>query len=48
MPYERIKAECYSGYKASERPVAFIFQGVRWEVQKIIDRWYEGGHESIM
>jgi hypothetical protein len=46
MPYERIKVECYSGYKANERPIAFIFQGARWEVQEIIDRWYEGGHES--
>jgi len=46
MPYERIKVECYSGYKANERPVAFIFQGSRREVQEIIDRWYEGGPES--
>jgi len=43
MTYERIKVECYSGYKANERPVAFIFQGSRREVQEIIDRWYEGG-----
>lgn len=46
MPYERIEVECYSGYKANERPVAFTFQGVRREVQEIIDRWYEGGRES--
>jgi hypothetical protein len=46
MPYERIKVECYSGYKANERPIAFIFQGARWEVQEIIDRWCEGDHES--
>lgn len=48
MPYERIKVEYYSGYKANEHPIAFIFQGIRWEVQEIIDCWYEGGHESIM
>jgi hypothetical protein len=35
--------ECYSGYKASERPVAFTFQGRRRKVVEIIDRWYEGG-----
>ena len=43
MPYERIEVECYSGYRANERPVAFNFQGRRWEVAEIIDRWHEGG-----
>ena len=43
MPYERIEVECYSGHKANERPVAFTFQNNRWEIEEIIDRWYEGG-----
>ncbi len=43
MPDERIQVECYSGYKANERPVAFIYGGRRHEVAEIIDRWYEGG-----
>ena len=43
MTDERIQVECYSGYKANERPAAFIYQGRRWEVKEIIDRWYEGG-----
>ena len=43
MPYERVEVECYSGYRVNERPVAFIFQNRRWEVDEIIDRWYEGG-----
>lgn len=43
MHYERIQVECYSGYKANERPVAFSCQGRRHEVAEIIDRWYEGG-----
>lgn len=41
--YEQIQVECYSGYKVNERPVAFTFQGHRWEVSDIMDRWYEGG-----
>jgi hypothetical protein len=41
--YERIRVECYSGYKANERPVAFTYQGRRREVEEIVDRWYEGG-----
>jgi hypothetical protein len=43
MPYETISVECYSGYKADERPVAFTFRQRRYEVAEIIDRWYEGG-----
>ena len=43
MPYEKISVECYSGFKANERPVAFTFQERRWEVAEIVDRWYEGG-----
>jgi hypothetical protein len=43
MPDERIHVECYSCYKANERPVAFTYQGRRQEVAQIIDRWYEGG-----
>jgi len=46
MDYEKIQVECYSGYKANERPVAFTYQGRRWEVKEIIDRWYEGDIES--
>jgi hypothetical protein len=44
--YERIQVECYSGYKANERPVAFSYQGRRWEIEEIIDRWYEGDMNS--
>ena len=46
MPYERIEVECYSGYRANERPVAFTFQDRRWQVEEIIDRWYEGEVQS--
>ena len=40
-----VTVECYSGYKANERPVAFVFQGERLEISEILDRWYEGGIE---
>lgn len=46
MEYERIRVECHSGYKANEYPIAFTFQGRRWDVTEILDRWYEGGVES--
>lgn len=41
-----IKVECYSGFKANERPVAFTYQAQRLEIQEIVDRWYEGGLDS--
>ena len=43
---ERISVESYSGYKLHESPRAFIFKGERYNVQEIIDRWYEGGLKS--
>ncbi|MBN1547869.1 MAG: hypothetical protein JW902_14555 [Syntrophaceae bacterium] len=43
MEYERIQVECHSGHEANLYPVAFTFQGRRWEVLEIVDRWYEGG-----
>ena len=42
MDYEQIQVECCSDYKINERPVAFTYQGRLWEIQEIIDRWYEG------
>jgi hypothetical protein len=41
----RIEVECYSGHRASERPVAFTLGDRRFEVKEIVDRWYEGGLE---
>lgn len=46
MNYEQIQVECYSGYKANERPIAFTYHGRRLEISEIIDRWYEGGVKS--
>jgi hypothetical protein len=42
---ERIAVECYSGHRANERPVAFTIRDRRYEVEEIVDRWYEGGLE---
>jgi hypothetical protein len=36
-----LKVECYSGYKAGERPVRFLL-GEGWlAVQDVLDRWYD-------
>ncbi|MEN6373371.1 MAG: DUF6504 family protein [Smithella sp.] len=44
--YEPIRVECYSGYKVNERPTAFTYQGRRWEIAEILDRWYEGSTDA--
>ncbi len=46
MNYEKVQVECYSGYKANERPTAFIYRERRYEIAEILDRWYEGGPDS--
>ena len=34
-----IEVECYSGYKADEKPISFILNGKKYMVEKIIDQW---------
>ena len=48
ISYERAEVECYSGFKANERPVAFTHKGARREIEEVIDRWYEGGVDPGM
>ena len=35
-----IEMECYSGYRADERPVRFVMSGRGYEVIEVEDRWY--------
>lgn len=35
-----VKVECYSGYKAQERPVRFSLGEKVLNVVEILDRWY--------
>jgi hypothetical protein len=39
-----LKVECYAGYKANERPVAFSLGKRRMRVKEIIDQWYGPDH----
>lgn len=36
-----IKVECYSGYKADEYPRCFYLDNNRFDVEEVIDRWYQ-------
>ena len=37
-----VRVESYSGYKADEYPVSFYWNDKKFEVQDIIDHWYQG------
>jgi hypothetical protein len=41
-PFE-VRVECYSGYKADERPIRFYLGSRRVEVVQVEDRWYSPG-----
>lgn len=42
MVFIPIKVECYSGYKVDEHPRRFFWRNQVYEVNMIIDRWYQG------
>ncbi len=35
-----VEVECYSGYKADERPLRFHLRGAEYEVEEVHDQWY--------
>ena len=43
MNFLEVKVQAYAGYRGAERPLEFIHAGRRYEVARILDRWYEGG-----
>ena len=42
---ESISVECYSGYRADERPVSFISGGRKLVVDRIMDQWRSPDNE---
>ncbi len=44
-PERRIHVECYSGYKAEERPVSFRVGEEKLVVDRVIDRWAGEDHD---
>ena len=38
-----LRVECYSGYRADERPIRFALRGHTFEVTEVQDRWYSPG-----
>jgi hypothetical protein len=43
-----LQVECYSGYRADERPRRFAFAGApKHEVEEILDQWYGVGYQCF-
>jgi hypothetical protein len=45
-----IKVECYSGFKADERPLRFVTPppaGRAYEVREVADQWYGVGYQCF-
>ena len=40
----KLTVECYSGRKADERPVRFRFGGRQYQVEAVLDQWYDPEH----
>lgn len=41
----KIEVVAYSGYRANERPLSFVYQQKEIEVEEVIDRWYGFEHD---
>jgi hypothetical protein len=41
----RLRVECYSGFKADERPIRFQLNGHDYFVEELLDQWY-GAHDA--
>ncbi len=38
-----IEVDCYAGYKGEERPLRFRWGGRAFEVEDVLEQWYEPG-----
>ena len=43
-PYDRIRVECYAGYRGEEEPRWFYWEERRVRVEEILDRWLDPTH----
>jgi hypothetical protein len=43
--YIKIEVAAYSGYKANERPLYFVVDQQKFQVTKVLDRWYGQDHD---
>lgn len=41
-----VTVECHAGYKADEYPTCFYWDNIRFEIEEVVDRWYQGDQNS--
>jgi len=44
----RIQVESYSGYRNDETPRRFLWNNRRYEIEEIIDRWYQASRDPAV
>jgi hypothetical protein len=42
---KHIEVKCYSGYKANERPLSFVLGEKKFQVKRIVERWFGEDHD---
>lgn len=40
----KLTVRCYSGRKADERPIRFNLDGRQYQVETVLDQWYDPEH----
>ena len=40
--WQSVKVQCYSGYKGEETPLSFQVGKKRYNISRVLKRWYEG------
>ncbi len=43
MEFVPVRVEAYAGYRGEETPRRFFTGGAAFEIEAILDRWYQGG-----
>ena len=46
MVFERMEVWTRDEYRGAQEPVAFEWRGQHYEVEEVLDRWYEGGLDA--
>ncbi len=42
MELQKVLVECRGGHPHHDDPIAFFREGRRYQIEEVIDRWYEG------
>ena len=46
MEFETIEVSTHDEYRGAQEPVSFEWHGEKYNVEQIVDRWYEGRIDS--